>query len=59
MAKATQLAGKSTPKCEGSGQSSKFTAGTKNPCPVCGHKTTTKRSGVLRSHYRRKVKVSA
>lgn len=59
MAQATKLAGKSTSKCEGSGQSSKFTPGTKNPCPVCGHNTTTKREGVLRSHPRKKAKVTA
>lgn len=60
MSKASKLAGKSSAnKCDGSGQLSQYTVGTKNPCPVCGHNTTTKRDGVLRSHYRKKQKVSA
>jgi hypothetical protein len=55
---ATVISGKSN-KCEGSLQKSKFAAGTKNPCPICGHNTTTKRDGVQRSHPRRKVKEPA
>lgn len=55
---ATKVSGKSN-KCEGSLQKSDFAAGTKNPCPICGHNTTTKRDGVQRSHPRRKVKESA
>lgn len=56
---ATKVSGKSNKKCEGSLQKSNFASGTKNPCPICGHNTTTKRDGVLRSHPRRKVKEPA
>jgi predicted RNA-binding Zn-ribbon protein involved in translation (DUF1610 family) len=41
--------------CVSSGSTSKFTAGTKNPCPTCGKKVTTKREGTLRNHAGKKV----
>ena len=42
--------------CEGSLQESPYEAGTKNPCVVCGHLTTTKRDGVQRKHVAKKNK---
>lgn len=48
-----------TKLCTAAGTSSKFAVGTKNPCPTCGHKTTTKRDGTLRNHTARKAKVTA
>lgn len=45
-----------TKVCGGAGQKSDYPAGSKNPCPVCGHQTTTKRDGVLRNHAPKKSK---
>lgn len=42
--------------CEGSEQPSNQMIGTKNPCTICGHMTTTKRDGNQRRHVAKKIK---
>ena len=53
---AKSVIGTTSKVCEGSGAQSKFPAGSKSPCPQCGHNTTTKRDGVLRNHAPKKQK---